>query len=109
MGTVAQPAAITYTRGSRSANSWRHVWQSRARWINGWNDAAAEIARAQGYDLVINEESLFYHNPKIDISDAVVVEMNKAFDIEQKKNEATKGKTPASATLPLPVESNKSK
>lgn len=66
---------------------------------NDVSKAAAEVARAQGYDFVLNEESLFYYNPKTDISDAVVVEMNKAYDIEQKKNEAAKGKTPSNATL----------
>jgi N-acetylglucosaminyl-diphospho-decaprenol L-rhamnosyltransferase len=29
----------------RTANNWRHVWQSRQRWINGWNDVALDSAR----------------------------------------------------------------
>lgn len=29
----------------RGAQSWRQVWQARARWIDGWNEAAAELAR----------------------------------------------------------------
>ncbi len=29
----------------RTAERWRHVWQERARWINGWNEAAIADAR----------------------------------------------------------------
>ena len=29
----------------RAAQGWRHVWQERARWINGWNEAAIADAR----------------------------------------------------------------
>ena len=29
----------------RAAQRWRHVWQERARWINGWNEAAIADAR----------------------------------------------------------------
>jgi len=30
---------------SRNAKIWRHVWQSRQRWINGWTDVAVASAR----------------------------------------------------------------
>ena len=29
----------------RSAASWRHIWHARARWLNGWTDAAIAVAR----------------------------------------------------------------
>lgn len=58
--------------------------------------ASTELARTKGFDIVLNEESLFFYNPTTDISDLVVIEMNKAFDIEQKKrDEAAKNNKPA--------------
>lgn len=29
----------------RNAQAWLQVWQARERWINGWTDAAADVAR----------------------------------------------------------------
>lgn len=59
--------------------------------------AATDIAQREGFELVLNDESLFFYAKKTDISDAVITEMNKAFDIEQKKrDEAAKtNKVPA--------------
>lgn len=62
--------------------------------------AATELARAKGFDLVMNEESLFFYSPTTDISDLIVVEMNKAFDIEQKKrDEAAKNNKPVDSKV----------
>ena len=67
---------------------------------NDVTKAATEIARVQGIDIVLNEESVFFYSPKIDITDAVVVEMNKVYDIEQKKRDEAAKANPAPASAP---------
>jgi len=47
--------------------------------------AAEEVAKANNIDIVLNEESSFFVNKKIDISDLVVEALDKAFDKEAKE------------------------
>lgn len=47
--------------------------------------AAKEVAKQMKLDLILNEEAAFFHAPDLDISPAVIAEMNKNFDLEQQK------------------------
>lgn len=47
--------------------------------------ASEEVAKAQKFDLVLNEESSFYHSSALDITPSVVTEMDKSFSKENKK------------------------
>lgn len=49
------------------------------------NNATKVVAEKEKYDLVLNDESSFFYNKDLDISDQVVVEMDKLFDKEAKK------------------------
>jgi outer membrane protein len=46
--------------------------------------ASAEVAKKQGLDIIVNNESVFYQNPNHDISALIVEEMDRQFDEEQK-------------------------
>ena len=39
----------------RAAQGWRHVWQERARWIDGWNEAAIADARRAASDAAARD------------------------------------------------------
>lgn len=63
--------------------------------------ASAEVARVKGFTGIFNEESFFFYDPSMDVSELVITEMNKMHDIEQKKrDEVNKGNTKAPTTLP---------
>lgn len=64
--------------------------------------ASAEVARVKGFTGVFNEESFFFFEPALDVSELVITEMNKAHEIEQKKrDEVSKGN--AKTTTPAPT------
>ena len=42
----------------RAAQRWRHVWQARARWIDGWNDAAIADARRPTSETAARERNI---------------------------------------------------
>lgn len=46
--------------------------------------ASAEVAKDKKLDLVLNDESGFYHDPSLDISTLVVAKMDEAYDKEVK-------------------------
>lgn len=49
--------------------------------------AAAEIvAKQKKLGIVINKEACFYNNPTLEVTNLVISQMNKTFDIEEKKN-----------------------
>jgi len=48
------------------------------------SNAAEKVARDKGLDLVLNDENSFYKSPNLDITDAVVVEMDKIYKEELK-------------------------
>lgn len=49
------------------------------------NEASKTVAEEKGLDLVLNDESAFFHSPSLDVSQDVVKEMDKRFDSEPKK------------------------
>lgn len=55
----------------RAAQAWGQIWQARARWINGWTEAAARAAREMGPEngaIGIGPDSAFtyYGSPTCD-------------------------------------------
>ena len=54
------------------------------------NKASSEVAKKDGYDLVLNDEATSYYNHDLDISEKIVTEMNTIFETESK--EAPKAK-----------------
>lgn len=57
---------------------------------NNISKASETIALDKKLDIVLNKEACFYNNPKIDITDLVIKEMDKNFEKETAKNEAEK-------------------
>jgi outer membrane protein len=57
---------------------------------NNISKASEAIAENKKLDLVLNKEACFYNNPKIDVTDLVIKEMDKNFEKETAKNEAEK-------------------
>ena len=51
---------------------------------------AAKIAEKKQLAYVLNKELCFYHNPKLDITDDVVKELDQEFEVEQAKELAKK-------------------
>jgi len=54
--------------------------------------ASEKVAKDRKLDLVLNEEIAFYSNPALDISEAIIKEMDAVWEIESKEN---KEKLPA--------------
>ncbi|MBN2480084.1 MAG: OmpH family outer membrane protein [Parachlamydiales bacterium] len=54
---------------------------------NNISKASEKIAADKKLDLVLNKEACFYNNPKIDVTDLVIKEMDRNFDKETAKNE----------------------
>nr|NGX30391.1 hypothetical protein [Candidatus Anoxychlamydiales bacterium] len=49
--------------------------------------ASESIAENKKLDLVLNKEACFYNNPKIDITELVIKQMDRNFDKETVKND----------------------
>ncbi len=62
---------------------------------NEVTEAAQEVAKAKGLDLVFNEEACFYYKPSMDISTDIVAALDGKFEKEQKANPAQKPPVPA--------------
>lgn len=67
----------------------------------GINQAAEALAAAQGYDLIINKDACFYSASALDITNEVVGEMDKEFDVEEKKQIAAAEAAAAAASEKL--------
>jgi len=50
-------------------------------------DAAGKIAKDRGLSYVINKEFCFYYNPELEITDQVINEMDRDFEIAAKEKE----------------------
>lgn len=48
------------------------------------NKTANKIAKLDNIDMIVNEESTFFYNPALDISDKIVAAMDEDFDKEAK-------------------------
>ncbi|MGH2638653.1 MAG: OmpH family outer membrane protein, partial [Rhabdochlamydiaceae bacterium] len=66
--------------------------------IGGINHAAEQIAAAKGYSFVLNKEACFFYSPTLDITTEVVKEMDKHFEVEEKKEAAAKPKVEEKTT-----------
>lgn len=53
------------------------------------NKAADTVAKQNGYDLILNEESYFHSNPDLDVSSKIVVAMDQLFDDAKAKEKET--------------------
>ncbi len=47
-------------------------------------DASKVVAKAQGLDLIINDEVCFFKDAELDVSEAITAELDKAFEGSQK-------------------------
>ena len=61
--------------------------------------ASEAIAHNRRLDIVLNKEACFYNNPKIDITEQVIHEMDKNYAKETVKNESEKDKENVAADL----------
>lgn len=61
--------------------------------------ASEAIAQNRRLDIVLNKEACFYNNPKIDITEQVIHEMDKNYEKETVKNESEKDKENVAADL----------
>lgn len=61
-------------------------------------NASEKVAKDKRLTMVINKEACFFHNPVFDVTNNVVAEMDKEFDLEAAKK-------PAAATAAAPSES----
>lgn len=50
------------------------------------NEAADIVAKQKGLDLIINDESTFFHSSSLDVSQDIIKEMDKMFDKDAKKS-----------------------
>lgn len=60
--------------------------------------AAAEVAKQESLDLILNDEGAFFSSPTLDVSPKVVVIMDQTFD-----KEAADSKAAGAATQPVPT------
>jgi outer membrane protein len=51
----------------------------------GIQSAAEQIASAKGYNMILQKEACFFYAPSLDITSEIVKEMDKNFDVEEKK------------------------
>ena len=60
--------------------------------------AAQEVAKAHNLDYVMNKEALFYTRPDLDVTNEVIAEMNKSFDLNAKEKKLSENdESPQSA------------
>lgn len=67
---------------------------------NNISKASETIAQDKKLDIILNKEACFYNNPKMDITDLVIKEMDKNFDKETAKNETEKENVASSTAKP---------
>ncbi len=53
--------------------------------VAGINHASEQLAAAKGYDVILNKEACFFSASALDITNEVVKEMDKNFEIEEQK------------------------
>lgn len=52
---------------------------------NGINTASEKVAKDKKLTVVVNKDACFYFSPALDVTNQVVTEMDKSFEIEAKK------------------------
>ena len=53
------------------------------------NTAAEKVAKDKKLSMVVNKEACFFHNPTLDVTNLVIAEMDKTYELESKKQKAT--------------------
>lgn len=53
------------------------------------NTAAEKVAKDKKLAMVVNKEACFFYAPALDVTNLVVAEMDKTFELESKKQKAT--------------------
>ena len=56
--------------------------------VGGINHAAEQIASSKGYNVILNKDACFFYTPTLDVTTEVVKEMDKHYEIEEKKQAA---------------------
>ncbi len=56
--------------------------------VGGINHAAEQLASTKKYDVILNKEACFFSSPALDVTSEIVKEMDKHFEIEEKKQAA---------------------
>jgi outer membrane protein len=56
--------------------------------VGGISHASEQIAASKGYSFIINKEACFFYSPNLDVTSEVIREMDKHFEIEEKKQAA---------------------
>jgi len=63
--------------------------QANMKILQNLNDVVAEaatnVAKEAGYDLIVNDDSIYFSRGGLDITQAVITKMNARFDQEQKE------------------------
>jgi outer membrane protein len=49
--------------------------------------ASTQVAKAKNLDLILNEEAIFFANPSLDVSQDVIQELDKKFQVEEQKEQ----------------------
>lgn len=62
--------------------------------------ASKKIAEVQKIDIVVNREAIFYFEPKLDITTAVLTEMDKNFEEDKKQNALSENKEAKQPIVP---------
>lgn len=67
------------------------------------NAAAEKVAKQKKLTMVVNKDACFFYNAQLDVSNLIVTEMDKLFEEDAKKAQATPTAAPAAAA-PAAVE-----
>ena len=65
--------------------------------VAGISHASEQLAAAKGYDVILNKEACFFSASALDVTNEVVKEMDKSFEIEQQKQVAAAAAAEAAA------------
>lgn len=83
----AQFSKINQELGALESQRYTMLNQANYQIVQSLNEGVAKaaemVAQGKGLDLVLNLDACFYHAKALDISDDVIVEMNKAYDLSQ--------------------------
>ena len=52
------------------------------------NTAAEKVAKDKKINMIVNKDACFFHNPTMDITNLVIAEMDKNYEIDAKKSKA---------------------
>lgn len=62
------------------------------------NTASEKIAKDKKLAMVVNKEACFFYNPSLDVTNLVVAEMDKTYELEMKKQKVAPAAAPESTS-----------